>query len=58
MNGNIKPKNEAECKLYSQYIKNGRFKCDFVFLETLITDYSEVISSTKALYTMKILPKS
>ena len=50
MNGNIKPKNEAECKLYSQYIKNGRFKYDLVFLETLITDYSEVISSTKALY--------
>ena len=57
MNGNIKPKNEAECKLYSQYIKNGRFKCDFVFLETLITDYSEVISSTKALY-YEILPKN
>ena len=57
MNGTIKSKFEVECKLYIQYNRNGRFKCDFVFLET-ITDYSEVISSTKALYTMKILPKS
>ena len=36
--------------LFKQYIQNGRFESDFVFLETLINEINEVISSTKSLY--------
>ena len=43
---NIKTKNF----LFNQYIQNGRFESDFVFIENLITEINEFISSTKNLY--------
>ena len=43
---NIKTKN----LLFNQYIQNGRFESDFVFIENLITEINEFISSTKNLY--------
>ena len=36
--------------LFKQYIQNGRFESDFVFLETLINEINEVISSTKSFF--------
>ena len=35
------------CKKYAQ---NERFESDFIFLENLITELNELISSTKASY--------
>ena len=46
INSKIKTKN----LLSKQYIQNERFESDFVFLETLITEINELISSTKNLY--------
>ena len=50
MNGNIKSKIKTKNLLFKQYIQNGRFESDFVFLEKLITEINELISSTKNLY--------
>ena len=36
--------------LFKQYIQNGRLESDFVFLENLITEINELISSTENLY--------
>ena len=33
-----------------KYNQNGRFESDFVYLENLIIELNELISSTKALY--------
>ena len=41
---------KTENKLYKQYIGNGRFESDFVFIETLITEINYLITSTKDLY--------
>ena len=50
MNENIKSKIKTKKLLFKQYIQNGRFESDFVFLENLITEINELISSTKNLY--------
>ena len=50
MNEIIKSKMEAKNILYKKYIRNGRFESDFIFLENLITELNELISSTKASY--------
>ena len=41
---------KAKSILYKIYIQNGRFESDFTFLENLITELNELISSTKASY--------
>ena len=41
----------------SRYILNGRFESDFVFLEKLITELSELISSTQDLYYKNLAKK-
>ena len=50
MNEIIKSKIKTKNLLSKQYIQNERFESDFVFLETLITEINELISSTKNLY--------
>ena len=50
INKNIKSKIKTKNLLFKQYIQNGRFESDFVFLENLITEINELISSTKNLY--------
>ena len=50
MNETIKSKMNAKNILYKKYIQNGRFESDFIFLENLITELNELISSTKAWY--------
>ena len=37
-------------KPLQKYIQNGRFESYFVFLENLITELNELVSSTKVLY--------
>ena len=50
MNEIVKSKIKTKNLLFKKYIQNGRFESDFVFLETLITETNELISSTKNLY--------
>ena len=53
MNETIKSKMKEKHILYKyivEYIQNGRFESDFIFLENLITELNELISSTIALY--------
>ena len=50
MNEYIKSKLKTKNIIHKQYIQNGRFESDFVFLETFITELNELISSTKTLY--------
>ena len=50
MNEIIKSKMEAKNIFYKKYIRNGRFESGFIFLENLITELNELISSTKASY--------
>ena len=50
MNETIKSKVKAKNILYKQYIQNGRFESDFIFLENLIAELNELISSTKTSY--------
>ena len=50
MNDIIKSKIKTKNLFFKQYIQNGRFEDDYVFLEALITDINELISSTKNLY--------
>ena len=57
MNEIIKSKIKSKILLFKQYIQNERFESDFVFLETLITEFNELISSTK-LCIMKNLQKN
>ena len=44
--------------MYNQYIQNGRFECDFLFLENLITELNELIPSSKALYYENLAKKA
>ena len=46
---NHKIKNESK-NLHKQYIKNGRFESDFVFIERLVNEINELISNAKNLY--------
>ena len=50
MNEIIKSKTKTKNLLFKQYIQSGRFESDFVFLETLIIETNELISSTKNSY--------
>ena len=50
MNETIKSKIKARNALYKKYIQNGRFESDSVYLQNLIIELNELISSTKALY--------
>ena len=50
MNEIIKSKMETKSKLYQQYIENGRFESDLVFIESLIAELNDLISHTKYLY--------
>ena len=50
MNQTIKSKMETKNKLYQQYIQNGRFESDLVFIESLIAELNDLISYMKDLY--------
>ena len=50
MNKIIKSKIKTKNLLFKQDIQNGRLESDFVFLETLITEINELVSSTKNMY--------
>ena len=47
---NHKIKDGNKNKLYQQYIQNGRFESDRMFIESLIAELNELISFTKDLY--------
>ena len=57
MNESIKSKIKTKNKLQKQYIDNGRFEGDFVFIETLITEINDLITSTKDLYYRNLAKK-
>ena len=57
MNEIIKSKIKTKDLLFKQYIQNGRFESDFVFLETLITEFNKLISFTKNLYYENLVQK-
>ena len=57
MNEIIKSKMKAKNKLCKQYIKNGRFESDFVFVESLVNEINELISNTKNLYYVNLAKK-
>ena len=46
----IKSKMETKNRLYQQYIQNGRFESDLVFIESIIAELNDLISYTKDLY--------
>ena len=50
MNETIKSKIKAKNKLFNQHIQNGRFESDFGLVERSVTELSDLISRTKALY--------
>ena len=50
MNEIIKSKIKTKNLLFKQHIQNGRFESDFVFLQALITEINELISSTRNVY--------
>ena len=43
-------KEKKKKKLYQQYIQNGRFESDLVFIESLIVELNDLISYTKDLH--------
>ena len=57
MNEIIKSKIKTKDLLFKQYIQNGRFESDFLYLESLITEINGLISHTKALYYEKLAKK-
>ena len=57
MNEIIKSKMKAKNKLYKQYIKNGRFESDFVFVESLVNEINKLISNAKNLYYVNLAKK-
>ena len=50
MNETIKNKMKVRNNLFKQYIQNGRFKSDFILIERLGNELSDLISQTKALH--------
>ena len=50
INETIKSKIKTKNKLFKQCMKNGRFESDFVLVERSVTELSDLISHTKALY--------
>ena len=57
MNEIIKSKMKAKNKLYKQYIKNGRFESNFMFVESLVNEINELISNAKNLYYVNLAKK-
>ena len=53
----LKSKIKTKKLLFKQYIQNGRFESDFLYLESLITEINDLISHTKALYYEKLAKK-
>ena len=43
-------KEKKKKKLYQQYIQNGWFESDLVFMESLIVELNDLISYTKDLH--------
>ena len=50
MNDLVKSKIKSKNILFKQCVKNGRFESDFLFLESIVNELNELISSTKTLY--------
>ena len=50
MNDFVKSKIKIKNLLFKQYIQNGRFESDFMFLENTVKELNDLISSTKALF--------
>ena len=50
MNETIKNKMKVRNNLFKQYIQNGRFESDFILIERLGNEFSDLISQAKALY--------
>ena len=50
MNEIIKSKMQTKNKLYQQYIQNGRFEYDLVFIESLIAELNDLIFYMKDWY--------
>ena len=50
MNDFAKSKIKSKKMLFKQCIKNGSFESDFLFLESVVNELNELISSTKSLY--------
>ena len=50
MNETVKNKMKVKNNLFKQYIQNGRFESDFILIEKLGNELSDLISQTKALY--------
>ena len=50
MNGTIKNKMKVRNNLFKQYIQNGRFESDFILIERLGNELSDLTSQAKALY--------
>ena len=50
MNETMKNKMKVRNNLYKQYIQNGIFESDFILIERLGNELSDLISQTKALY--------
>ena len=58
MNEIIKSKIKTKNLYFKQYIQNGRFESDFVFLESLIIEINDLISSSKKLYYENLAKKT
>ena len=50
MNDFVKFKIKSKNMLFNQCIKKGSFESDFLFLESIVNELNELISSTKSLY--------
>ena len=50
MNETIENKMKVKNNLFKQYLQNGRFESDFILIERLGNELSDLISQTKALY--------
>ena len=57
MNETIKNKMKVRNNLFKQYIQNGRFESDFILIERLGNELSDIISQTKALYCKNLAKK-
>ena len=49
---------ETKNKLHQQYIQNGRFESDLVFIESLIPELNDLISYAKDLYYENLAKKN
>ena len=50
MNETIKLNIKAKYNIDEKYIQNRRFENNFILLETLITEFNELVSTTEAFY--------